>query len=195
MKLIVGLGNPGRKYAETRHNVGFVVAAKLMPRIGAAAAREKFNGELAEGMVDGEKVAILCPMTFMNASGGSVRKAVDFYKIDPAGDDLLVICDDLNLPCGRLRIRRGGSAGGQKGLADVIRLLATDQIARLRIGIDRPPEPMDVVDYVLGKFDPGDRERIETACETAADASLYWIRAGTTESMNRYNADPKNKPS
>ena len=114
MKLIVGLGNPGRRYAETRHNVGFAVAAKLLPKIGASSAREKFNGELAEGTVDGEKVAVLCPMTFMNASGDSVRRAVDFYKIEPAGDDLLVICDDLNLSCGRLRIRRSGSAGGQK---------------------------------------------------------------------------------
>jgi peptidyl-tRNA hydrolase, PTH1 family len=191
MKLIVGLGNPGRKYVETRHNVGFVVAAKLKPRIGAATTKEKFNGELAEGAIDGQKVVILCPMTFMNASGDSVRRAVDFYKIEPAGDDLLVICDDLNLSCGRLRIRRNGSAGGQKGLADVIRMLATDQVPRLRIGIDRPPEHMDVVDYVLGKFEPLDREMIEQTCNTATDAALHWAREGTTSCMNRYNAEPK----
>ena len=191
MKLIVGLGNPGRRYAETRHNVGFVVAAKLLPKVGANTAREKFNGELAEGTVDGEKVAILCPMTFMNASGDSVRRAVDFYKIDPAGDDLLVICDDLNLPCGKLRIRRSGSAGGQKGLADIIRALATDQVPRLRIGIDRPPECMEVVDYVLGKFEPENREMMEEVFEQAAVASLEWFRKGTAQAMNRYNADPK----
>jgi len=191
MKLIVGLGNPGRRYAETRHNVGFVVAAKIMPKIGATSVREKFNGELSEGVIDGQKVALLCPLTFMNASGSSVRKAIDFYKLEPAGDDLLVICDDLNLSCGRLRIRRGGSAGGQKGLADVIRMLATDQVPRLRIGIDRPPAEMEVVDYVLGKFEPENRDLIEHACDTAAVAALDWIRSGTAVCMNRYNAEPK----
>jgi len=191
MKLIVGLGNPGRRYAETRHNVGFVVAAKIMPKIGAMSVREKFNGELSEGAVDGQKVALLCPMTFMNASGSSVRKAIDFYKIEPSGDDLLVICDDLNLSCGRLRIRRGGSAGGQKGLADVIRMLATDQVPRLRIGIDRPPAEMEVVDFVLGKFEPENRDLIEHACDTAAVAALDWVRGGTAVCMNRYNAEPK----
>ena len=191
LKLIVGLGNPGRRYAETRHNVGVVVAAKLIPKIGAASVREKFNGELAEGAVDGQKVTVLCPMTFMNASGSSVRKAIDFYKIEPTGDDLLVICDDLNLSCGRLRIRRSGSAGGQKGLADVIRLLATDQVPRLRIGIDRPPAQMEVVDYVLGKFEPENCDLIEQACDLAAVAALDWIRSGTAACMNRYNAEPK----
>lgn len=191
MKLIVGLGNPGRRYAETRHNVGFAVAAKLLPKIGALSAREKFNGELAEGTMDGEKVAVLCPMTFMNASGDSVRRAVDFYKIEPAGDDLLVICDDLNLCCGRLRVRRGGSAGGQKGLADIIRVLATDQVPRLRIGIDRPPEHMEVVDYVLGKFGPEDRDMIEQVYDLASTACVDWVRQGTLFTMNRYNAEPK----
>jgi PTH1 family peptidyl-tRNA hydrolase len=191
MKLIVGLGNPGRKYAGTRHNVGFVVAEKLVPVIGASSMREKFNGELAEGMAAGEKVAVLCPMTFMNASGDSVRRAVDFYKIDPAGDDLLVVCDDLNLPTGRLRIRRGGSAGGQKGLADVIQRLATEQIPRLRIGIDRPPDSMEVVDYVLSKFGPEDRDAIEGVCGRAVDAAIEWVRSGTAHCMNRYNAEPK----
>lgn len=191
MKLIVGLGNPGRRYLETRHNVGFVVASMLMAKMGVSKPREKFNGELAEGLVDGEKVAVLCPLTFMNASGASVRKAIDFYKIEPAGDGLLVICDDLNLPCGRLRLRRGGSAGGQKGLADVIQQLGTDQVSRLRIGINRPPDNMEVVDYVLGKFEPENRDLIEQACETAALASLDWIRNGITQCMNRFNADPK----
>jgi peptidyl-tRNA hydrolase, PTH1 family len=191
MKLIVGLGNPGRRYEDTRHNVGFVVARKLLSMIGSSSAREKFNGELAEGSVGGEKVAVLCPLTFMNASGDSVRKAIDFYKLEPAGDDLLVVCDDLNLPCGKLRLRRSGSAGGQKGLADVIRHLGTDQVPRLRIGIDRPPEHMEVVDYVLGKFEPENRDLIEQACHTAATAALDWVRDGTMQCMNLYNAEPK----
>ncbi len=155
--------------------------------------KEKFNGELIEGSCDGEKVVVLRPQTFMNASGDSVRRAIDFYKLDPAGDDLLVICDDLNLPCGKLRIRRGGSAGGQKGLADVIRVLATDQVPRLRLGIDRPPEPMEVVDYVLGKFGPGERSLIDSTYDLAVNAVLDWVKHGTSHCMNRYNADSKPK--
>jgi len=191
LKLIVGLGNPGRKYLETRHNVGFVVARMFTQKFNAPAVREKFNGELAEAVVDGEKIAVLCPMTFMNASGMSVRRAVDFYKIEPADDDVLVICDDLNLPCGRLRLRRGGSAGGQKGLADVIVQLGTDQVPRLRIGIGRPLDHMDVVDFVLGKFELEDRETIHQTCLLSADAVLDWVRHGTLKCMNRYNAEPK----
>ncbi len=194
MKLVVGLGNPGRRYAETRHNVGFVVAEKAAARLAAVSPpKEKFNGELIEGSCDGTKVVVLRPQTFMNASGDSVRRAVDFYKLDPAGDDLLVICDDLNLPCGKLRIRRGGSAGGQKGLADVIRVLATDQVPRLRLGIDRPPEPIEVVDYVLGKFSPSERSLIDETYELAVSAVLDWVKHGTSLCMNRYNADSKPK--
>ena len=191
MKLIVGLGNPGRKYEQTRHNVGFMVAAKLAHLVAAGPAKIRFEGEVSEAVAD-EKLVLLCPHTYMNASGKSVRKAFDFYKLDPG--DLLVICDDLNLPAGRLRARAGGSAGGQKGLADIIRHLGTDQFCRLRIGIDRPPPGWDTTDYVLGKFSPQQHDKIGTAIDSAAHATLMWANEGIAAVMNRYNADPSAKP-
>jgi PTH1 family peptidyl-tRNA hydrolase len=190
MKLIVGLGNPGRKYEQTRHNVGFMVAAKVAALIGASPSKVRFEGEIAEG-VDrdaDEKLVILWPHTYMNASGRSVRKACDFYKLSP--DDLLVICDDLNLAAGRLRLRASGSAGGQKGIADIIRHLGTDSVARLRIGIDRPPQGWDASDYVLGKFANEEKDKIETCTTDAAHAAIDWATKGIAFAMNRYNADP-----
>ena len=187
MKLIVGLGNPGRRYEQTRHNIGFMVAARVASMIGADSVKTRFEGEVAEGSA-GDKLVVLCPQTYMNASGKSVRKACDFYKLSP--DELLVICDDLDLPTGRLRFRASGSAGGQKGLADIIRHLGTEQIARLKIGIDRPPAGWDPADYVLGKFAPGEQRRIEEAISLAAQAVLDWSTEGIGFVMNRYNADP-----
>lgn len=189
MKLIVGLGNPGRKYEATRHNVGFQVAARLLPAIGGAAVRRRFDGEFAEGVYQGEKVALLCPQTYMNASGTSVRQAVDFFKLDPESDSLLVVCDDLNLPLGKLRLRSQGSAGGQKGVADIIRKLRTDRFSRLRFGIDRPAPPIDPADYVLGKFTAQQRGVVDEAIGWAVEASLFWVVRGIEVCMNRYNAE------
>ena len=193
MKLIVGLGNPGRKYEQTRHNVGFMTAAKLAAKVSADAPRDKFDGEIAEANLridtEPQKLAILCPNTYMNASGQSVRKAFDFYKLSL--DDILVICDDLNLPTGRLRIRPSGSAGGQKGLADIIRHLDSQSFARLRIGIDRPPDGWEVTDYVLGKFSSAEQEPIEEATTWAAQAALDWVTHDTAFVANLYNPDPK----
>jgi PTH1 family peptidyl-tRNA hydrolase len=191
MKLIVGLGNPGRKYDQTRHNVGFVAASKLASLIGAGPSKVRFEGEFAEGASGGEKLAILWPHTYMNASGKSVRRACDFYKLVP--DDLLVICDDLNLATGRLRMRASGSAGGQKGLADIIRHLQTDTFARLRIGIDRPPQGWEATDYVLGKFNKDEKDKIEASTTDAAHAAIDWATKGVGFVMNHYNADPSSK--
>jgi len=190
MKLIVGLGNPGRKYRETRHNVGFEVAASLMGPLGNPSIKKRFDGEVAEAVYQGEKVVVLCPDTFMNASGTSVRKAVDFYKLDLDSDDLLVICDDMNLPLGRLRFRKDGSAGGQKGLADIIAKLGTTQFSRLRFGIDRPPPQMEVVDFVLSKFTAQHRKVVDDAIGLAAGAVLQWVVSGVAHCMNQYNAAP-----
>lgn len=188
MKLIVGLGNPGRRYEKTRHNIGFMVAAKVVTKIGAGEVRNRFNGEVAEGLA-GEKLVVLCPQTYMNASGRSVRKACDFYKL--SAEDVLVVCDDLNLPTGRLRFRSSGSAGGQKGLADIIRHLGTDQVARLRIGIGRPPADWDPVDYVLARFEADEQDQMEAVVSLAAQAVLDWSTEGPGFVMNHYNADAK----
>jgi PTH1 family peptidyl-tRNA hydrolase len=185
MKLIVGLGNPGRKYAGTRHNVGFDVLAELARRHGKATARARFQGETVEANVEGERAILLCPHTYMNNSGESVQPAKDFYKIE--NEDLLVVCDDFNLPLARLRFRSQGSSGGQKGLADIIRRLGTEQVPRLRIGIGTPPPEWDVADYVLSKFKKDEQPEIEAAIALAAEAVAAWTREGIDFCMTKYN--------
>ncbi|MHC4401949.1 MAG: aminoacyl-tRNA hydrolase [Planctomycetota bacterium] len=185
VKLVVGLGNPGRKYQASRHNVGFAVLAELARKFGTSRPKAKFRGEVVEADFDGQKALLLSPVTYMNRSGASVQLARDFYKISER--DLLVICDDLNLPLAKLRFRTGGSAGGQKGLADVIRSLGTDQVPRLRIGIGSPPEGWDGTDYVLGRFTKTELPEIEDAVARAADAVAVWAREGIRQCMNQYN--------
>lgn len=190
MKLIVGLGNPGRKYEQTRHNVGFMVASKLAALVAASPSKLRFEGEFAEGG-SGQKLAILWPQTFMNASGQSVRKACDFYKL--SAEDVLVICDDLNLESGRIRLRASGSAGGQKGLVDIIRHLGTEAFPRLRVGIGQAPQGWEVTDYVLGKFAGEEKDKIEAAMTKAAYAAIDWADQGIAFAMNRHNASPQPK--
>lgn len=187
MKLIVGLGNPGRKYDQTRHNIGFVVVDKVAALTSAGPSKTRFEGLFAEASLGGEKMGLLWPQTYMNASGQSVRKAMDFFKL--VADDVLVVCDDLNLPSGKIRLRPSGSAGGQKGLADTIRHLQTESFPRLKIGIGRPPEGWEVVDYVLGKFSGKENEAIEPAATAAAHAAMSWVTDGVTMAMNRFNAE------
>jgi PTH1 family peptidyl-tRNA hydrolase len=188
MKLIVGLGNPGRKYVGTRHNVGFDVVAELSRRASAPAPRKAFDSELAEIAVGDERVLLAAPQTFMNLSGRAVRQILDFYKLGLA--DLLVVCDDLNLPLGRLRLRKNGSAGGQKGLKNIIEHAGTEEFARLRIGIDRPPERMDATAYVLQKFTASERDAMSDAVAAAAAAAELWVTQGPEAAMNRVNAAP-----
>jgi peptidyl-tRNA hydrolase, PTH1 family len=185
MKLVVGLGNPGRRYEGTRHNVGFRVAAELAAKHAATKPRNAFQGELVEATIDAEKLLLLCPHTLMNLSGGSVLAARDFYKIPD--EDLLIVSDDLNLPLGKLRFRKSGSSGGQRGLQDIVRRLGTDEIPRLRIGIGDPPAGRDAADYVLGRFTKGEKPEIDVAVGRAADAVEIWIREGIAVAMNRYN--------
>jgi len=188
VKLIVGLGNPGRKYEQTRHNIGFMVAAQLAREYSGTSPNKKFEGEASEIRVGSEKALVLCPHTYMNASGTSVRKAFDFYKLEL--EELILVCDDLNLATGRIRIRRGGSAGGQKGLADTIAHLGTDQYPRLRIGIDRPPANWQVIDYVLGNFHETERTDIDLAIMRSCDAIACWAAEGIGEAMSRFNPKP-----
>ncbi len=186
MKVVVGLGNPGRKYIGTRHNVGFDVLARLAHERGADSVRTKFEAEITEITVGTERLLLVAPQTFMNLSGRSVRQIVDFYKL--SADDVLLICDDLNLEAGRLRLRAAGSAGGQKGLQNTIDHLGTQQFARLRVGIGRPPGRMDAAAYVLQKFSASDREIIDVTVAQAADAVILWAEDGVQSAMNSVNA-------
>lgn len=188
LKLVVGLGNPGRKYAATRHNVGFAVAEVLAGRYGAGNPRAKFHGEMVEINVNRQRGLLLCPHTYMNRSGLSVLKARDFFKVEPA--DIMIVCDDFNLPLGKLRCRAKGSAGGQKGLGDIFRCLGTDRIPRLRVGIGIPPEGWDVSGYVLSKFAADELPLIRQAIDRAADAVAVWAQDGIEVCMNQYNVDP-----
>ena len=185
MKLVIGLGNPGRRYEGTRHNVGFAVLAELVRRFASGPAKSKFHGSVAEASLGGVPALLLTPGTYMNLSGTSVQAAQSFYKL--AWSDLLVLCDDLNLPLGKLRIRMAGSAGGQKGLEHIIRCLGTDEIPRLRVGIGQPLEGRSWIDFVLSKFTEADIPVIEQAVQRAADAVVVWAQAGIELCMNRYN--------
>jgi peptidyl-tRNA hydrolase, PTH1 family len=185
MKLIVGLGNPGKKYEATRHNVGYAVLDRLATRFGDGVRKEKFAGRLMEATIAGERALLLWPETLMNLSGQSVGPAVEFYKLELA--DLLVVCDDFNLPLGKLRFRREGSAGGQKGLADILQRLGTEEFGRLRLGIGPVPERWDAADFVLGRFDKVESDVIKAAVERAADGVVCWVAEGIAASMNEFN--------
>ncbi|GAB5404790.1 MAG: aminoacyl-tRNA hydrolase [Aureliella sp.] len=186
MKMIVGLGNPGRKYEGTRHNVGFEVLRSLADKFAAPIPKAKFDGQHCKINMDGHPALLLWPLTYMNDSGRSVRATADFYKIE-VEEDVLVICDDLSLPCGKLRARPKGSAGGQKGLADILRVFGTQQIARLRIGIDPTPPGWQTADYVLGKFDSQQRQSIDEAVKRACEAVNVWCSHDINTCMNQFN--------
>jgi len=185
MKLVVGLGNPGRKYQGTRHNVGFLVLAELAKRFGSGVAKAKFHADVVEADFNGQKALLVGPLTYMNNSGTSVQEAKSFYKLSE--EDLLVVCDDLSLPVGKLRFRAQGSSGGQKGLEDIIRRLGTEEFARLRIGIGSPPPQWDWADYVLSKFTEQEIPEIGQAVREAADAVAFWAHEGIERCMNQYN--------
>lgn len=187
-KLVVGLGNPGSKYEGTRHNIGFELVERLAAGGSGTSWSRKFDGLIAETEINFRKLLLLKPETFMNLSGRSVAQVVRFYKIDLA--DLLVVCDDLNLPLGKLRLRAGGSDGGQKGLRDITAHLGTDRYARLRVGIGDRGE-IDAADFVLSRFRSAERPVIEDGLIEAAQAVAVWLDKGTEAAMNRFNG-PKN---
>jgi len=186
MKLIVGLGNPGQEYDRTRHNVGFEAVDALARRHAPEAmAKARFHGLVVEAMLDLEKVLLVRPTTYMNRSGQCVIEALQFYKLDPA-EDLLVIVDEFALECGRIRLRARGSAGGHNGLSDIERRLGTSEYARLRIGID-PPGEIPMTSYVLGKFRPDQRTLVDESIDEAARAAAVWANEGITAAMNQFN--------
>lgn len=190
MRLVVGLGNPDRKYAGTRHNLGFCVCDKLSQRVGAEFTREKFHSLVAEADTSDESVLLLKPQTYMNLSGQAVVAALRFYQASL--DDLLVICDDFNLDLGRLRFRREGSHGGHNGLRDIIARLGTDAFPRLRLGIG-PLGGCDPVRFCLTGFAPGDQANVEQMIDAAATGAQFWLDRGIDDTMNQYNAKGANE--
>jgi PTH1 family peptidyl-tRNA hydrolase len=197
-RFIVGLGNPGRRYVGTRHNAGFRVLDVLRGRWGLGDGQGRFDGlvwdtrlapprRIDAPAAEPVKVTLLAPMTYMNRSGRAVRQMLDFYKADASDGSVLVVMDDIALPTGRLRLRPGGSAGGQKGLADVLQTCGTSEIHRLRVGIDAPPGRMDAADYVLGKFSDKEEEIIGPAIHQAADIAEDWLFIGIDKLMETCN--------
>ena len=184
--LLVCLGNPGDKYENTRHNVGFMVADELAEWQRAPIQKLKFKALTNLFTISGEKVLVMKPVTYMNLSGEAVRPAADFYRLPP--DHVLVVSDDTALPVGRLRIRRGGSAGGHNGLKSVIQHLGTDQFPRIRVGVGEKPHPdYDMADWVLGHFQGEDKKAMDAAVKRAADAVECLIGEGIDRAMSRFN--------
>ena len=186
MKLVVGLGNPGKRYDGTRHNVGFVVIDRLAAGPGVGSFQDRFDADVAEWHEGGEKILLMKPQTFMNLSGRAVREALDFYQIERT--DLLVVCDDMALPLGKLRFRARGTHGGHNGLRDIQQHLGDTEYSRLRIGVDVPGDERDAVDHVLGKFKPTEKAAIEDALQLAVQGVVMWVGQGIQKCMNQYNA-------
>jgi PTH1 family peptidyl-tRNA hydrolase len=184
-KIVVGLGNPGKRYAGTRHNVGFAVIDTLARGPQAGGFHERFDAEVAELIEDGGKVLLVKPQTFMNLSGRCVRQLVDFYQVPL--EDLLVVCDDINLPLGQLRVRARGTHGGHNGLRDIQAHLGTTEYSRLRIGVGSPEE-VDAADHVLARFRPSEQPVIDEAVLLATQAVTVWLHRGVEACMNQFNA-------
>ncbi|AEI68549.1 aminoacyl-tRNA hydrolase [Corallococcus macrosporus] len=188
MKLIVGLGNPGREYERHRHNIGFMVVEALLSRARAELNQGKFAARAGQGTLGGERVLFLEPQTFMNLSGRSVGEAARFYKVPVA--DVLVIHDELDLPLGRLQLKAGGGSGGHNGLKSIVSSLGDEGFIRLRFGIGKPEGPNArerVSGYVLSNFDDGERRELDALIDRAMDMTELWLREGLSVAMNRFN--------
>ena len=183
MFLIVGLGNPGSQYEDTRHNIGFKVIDNIAKEYNIEINRQKFKGMCGEGFINGEKVILLKPTTYMNLSGESIREVVDFYKI--SNEDVLVIYDDISLDVGRLRIREKGSAGGHNGIKSIIAHLGTDIFPRIKVGVGQPN--VDLVNYVLGKFTKEEMEVLSESIDASTKAAKEIISSDVKTAMNIYN--------
>ncbi len=184
MKIIVGLGNPGREYKNTRHNVGYMVLEELASRYPLEKQECKFDAIIGHIRIKSEKVLLVKPLTFMNLSGKSVQPLVHWHKLDLA--NLMVVYDDMDLPLGTIRIRAGGGNGGHKGMKSIAERLATQEFARVRLGIGRPAE-REAVDWVLGRFSADEKEQSGQAIKYAADALEKWVATGIVQTMNTYN--------
>ncbi|MCG2785809.1 MAG: aminoacyl-tRNA hydrolase [Anaerolineae bacterium] len=185
--IIVGLGNPGREYRDTRHNIGFMLIDKLIERLNARSMRVQSKAIITTAQYEGRKIILAKPQTFMNLSGQAVQGLSRFYKIPQ--ENLMVAHDDLDLPFCALRLRPAGGSAGQKGIASIIQQLGTPDFARLRLGIDRPPGRMDAAAYVLQAFTQKESQQVAELLDKAADAALTWVTDGLDAAMNRFNGN------
>ncbi len=183
MKVIVGLGNPGRKYSDTRHNIGFRVLEEIARRSSIEKEESRFDAIIGHIRIGGEKVFLVKPLTYMNLSGKAVQPLMRWFKLDLS--DLIVIYDDMDLPPGTLRLRAQGGSGGHKGMASIIERLGSQEFARIRIGIGRPDD--EAIDWVLGKFSPTEQKLMEEVIGQAAAAVECWVKQGIERAMNEYN--------
>lgn len=183
MFLIVGLGNPGKQYEQTRHNIGFDVIDYMANKYNIDVNREKFKGICGEGFIENKKVILLKPLTYMNLSGESIRELANFYKLED--DEIIVVYDDISLDIGRLRIREKGSAGGHNGIKSIIQNLGGDKFPRVKVGVGQPKD--NLVNHVLGKFSKEDREHIEKVIPVVSDAIVEIVKNDAKESMNKFN--------
>ena len=183
--IIVGLGNPGEQYENTRHNVGFKTIDIVAEKLGIAINKEKFNGLFGEGIYNGKKVILLKPQTYMNLSGESVSEIMDFYKLPL--DELLVIYDDIDIDVGKIRIRPEGSSGTHNGMRNISDILGSHDFPRIRIGTGKPKVEMDLAEYVLAKIPLEERDEINKAIQTASEAVLEILNNGVEKAMNIYN--------
>ena len=192
MYLIVGLGNPGRQYEATRHNMGFDVIDKLVEEYNVPQSGVKFNAMYGKGRIEGQPVILMKPLSYMNLSGGPVRDMANYFKIDPE-TEMIVIYDDIDLEPGQLRIRKKGSAGGHNGIKHIIQQLGTQTFVRIKVGVGAKPKDWDLADFVLGHFSDSDRKLVDEGINDAAEAVEMILSEGVDAAMNKYNRKkPKN---
>lgn len=189
MYIIAGLGNPTKEYDKTRHNVGFLAIDALADQYHIDVSEKKHKALCGRGAIEGQKVVLMKPQTFMNLSGESIRAAVDFYKVDP--EDIIIIYDDISLEPGQLRIRLKGSAGGHNGIKNIIAHLGTQEFPRIKVGIGAKPPRMDLADYVLSRFSRGEQKLMEDAFQEAAEAAVMMMTDGAERAMNHFNTKKK----
>ena len=185
MYIIAGLGNPTKEYDNTRHNIGFAAIDALADKYGISVSDMKNKALMGKGVINGNKVMLLKPLTYMNLSGESVRAAADFYKVDP--EHIIIVYDDISLDVGQLRIRKKGSAGGHNGIKNIISHLGTQEFPRIKVGVGDKPKKMDLADYVLSRFSKEDRAVMEDAFREAAGAVETMITQGADAAMNQFN--------
>ena len=190
MYIIAGLGNPTKEYDNTRHNIGFAAIDALADKYGISVSDVKNKALMGKGVINGNKVMLLKPLTYMNLSGEAIRAAVDYYKIDEKSE-LIVIYDDISLDVGQLRIRKKGSAGGHNGIKNIIAMTGTQNFMRIKVGVGEKPKGWDLADYVLGRFSTEDRAKVEEAIGHAMDAAVLMMQGEVDKAMNDYNS--KNK--